>query len=77
MERKRMVGNYELVYEPDMKMFRILNNKTEEFSAWYSTEEAEELQGMDEDEFFSTAEKSLQKARNSGHEQTGDSKTEI
>lgn len=77
MERQRMVGDYELMYEPDMKMFRIMNKKTEEFSAWYNAEEAEELREMDEDEFFATAEKSLQDARNSGQEQTGDTKTEI
>ena len=77
MERQRMVGAYELVYEPDIKMFRIMNQETEEFSAWYSSEEAEELKGMDEDAFFATAEKSIKDARNSGHEQTGDTKTEI
>lgn len=77
MERKRMVGDYELVYEPDMRMYRIMNKETEEFSAWFSPEEGEELKKADEDEFFSTAEKSIQDARNSGHEQTGDRKTEI
>ena len=77
MERQRMVGDYELVYEPDMKMFRIMNKKTEEFSAWFSSEEAENLKGMDEDAFFETAEKSIQDARNSGHEQTGDTKTGV
>ena len=77
MERRRMVGDYELVYEPDIKMFRIMNKKTEEFSKWFTFEEAEELKNIDEDEFFARAEKSLQDARNSGNEQTGDTKTEI
>lgn len=72
-----MVGNYELVYEPDMKMFRIMNKETEEFSAWYNSEEAEELKKMDEDDFFATAEKSIQDARDSDQEQTGDTKTEL
>ena len=75
MERKRMVGDYELVLENDMKMYRIMNKKTEEFSKWFTPDEAEELKKMDENEFFSTAEKSIQDARNSGHEQTGDSRT--
>ena len=77
MERQRMVGVYELIYEPDMKMFRIMNNETEEFSAWFSSKEAEEFKNMDKDKFFETAEKSIQHARNSGNEQTGDTKTEI
>lgn len=74
MERKRMVGSYELIFEPDMKMYRIMNNDTEEFSTWFSSEEAEELKKMDKDRFFETAEKSIQDARKSNHEQTGDSK---
>lgn len=77
MERQRMVGNYELVYESEMNMFRITNTETEEFSKWFSSKEAEELKEMNEDEFFETAEKSLQNARNSGNEQTGDTKKEI
>lgn len=77
MERQRMVGDYELVYEPDMKMYRIMNKETEEFSAWFSSKEADELKEMNEDDFFATAEKSLQDARDSGDEQTGDTKTEI
>lgn len=62
MERERMVGDFELVYEPDMKMYRIMKKETEEFSAWYSPEEAEELKNMNEDDFFATAEKSIQKS---------------
>ena len=77
MGRERIVGVYELVYNSDMNMFRIMNTETEEFSAWFSSEEAEELKGMERDEFFVRAEKSLQDARDSGHEQTGDTKTEI
>lgn len=77
MERQRMVGDYELVYESDMKMYRIMNKETEEFSAWFSSKEADELKEMNEDDFFATAEKSLQDARDSGDEQTGDTKTEI
>ena len=77
MERRRMVGDYELVYEPDIKMFRIMNKKTEEFSKWFTAGEAEELKNMDEDKFFARAEKSIQDARNSRNEQTGDTKTEI
>lgn len=60
MERVRMVGDFELVYEPDMKMFRFINKETEEFGAWYTPEEAEELKKMNEDDFFATAEKSIQ-----------------
>ena len=77
MERRRMVGDYELVYEPDIRMFRIMNKKTEEFSKWFTSEEAEELKNMDEDKFFPRAEKSIQNARNSANEQTGDTKTGI
>ena len=77
MERKRMVGDYELVLENDMKMYRIMNKKTEEFSKWFTPEEAEDLKTMNENDFFSTAEKSIQDARNSANEQTGDTKTEI
>lgn len=65
MERIRMVGDYELVYENNMKMYRIMKKDTEEFSDWYSSEEAEELKEMKEDEFFSTAEKSIKKFKNS------------
>ena len=77
MGRQRMVGDYELIYNSDMNMFRIMNKETEEFSGWFSSEEAEKLQGMDRDEFFLRAEKSIQDARDSDHEQTGDTKTEI
>lgn len=66
MERKRMVGDFELIYEPDMKMYRIMKKETEEMSAWYSREEAEKLQQMDEDEFFETAEKAVQKNKEQG-----------
>lgn len=77
MGRQRMVGDYELMYNSDMNMYRIMNTETEEFSAWFSSKEAEELQEMDRDEFFRRAEKAIQDARESGHEQTGDTKTEI
>lgn len=77
MGRERMVGDYELIHNTDMNMFRILNMETEEFSAWFSPEEAEELKGMERDEFFKRAEHSIQDARDSGHEQTGDTETEI
>lgn len=77
MGRQRLVGDYELVYSSDMNMYRILNTETEEFSAWFSAEEAEELKGMERDEFFVRAEKAIQDARDSGHEQTGDTKTEL
>ena len=66
MERVRMIGDYELVYEPDMKMFRIMKKETEEFSAWYSREDAEDLKKMDEDDFFATAEEAISRARDSG-----------
>ena len=72
-----MVGDYELVYSSDMNMYRILNTETEEISAWFSAEEAEELKGVERDEFFVRAEKAIQDARDSGHEQTGDTKTEF
>lgn len=58
-----MVGVFELIYEPDMNMFRIMKKETEEFSAWYSSEEVEELKEMDEDEFFVTAEESIADSR--------------
>ena len=77
MGRQRIVGDYELAYNPDMNMFRIMNTETEEFSAWFSAEEAEELREIDRNEFFLRAEKSIQDARDSGHEQTGDTKTEL
>ena len=77
MGRQRIVGDYELVYNPDMNMYRIMNTETEEFSAWFSSDEAEELEGMGRDEFFVRAEKFLQEARDSDHEQTGDTKTEL
>lgn len=59
MERVRMVGDFELIYEPDMNMFRIMKKETEEMSAWYSKEDAEELKEMNDDDFFETAEKSI------------------
>lgn len=63
MERVRMLGNFELVYEPDMKMFRFINKETEEFGVWYNAEEAEKLKALNDDDFFATAEKSIQKAK--------------
>ena len=66
MERVRMVGDFELVYESDMKMYRIMKIETEEFGAWYSPEDAEELKKMDEDDFFATAEESISRAKESG-----------
>ena len=77
MGSARIVGDYELAYNPDMNMYRIMNTETEEFSAWFSSDEAEELERMNRDDFFVRAEKSIQEARNSGHEQTGDTKTEL
>lgn len=64
MKRVRMVGDFELVYEPDMKMFRIMKKETEEFSAWFSPEDAEELKEMNDDDFFATAEGAVQKSGN-------------
>lgn len=64
MERIRMVGNFELVYEQDMKMYRIMKKDSEEFSKWYNSEEAEELKEMNEDDFFATAEKAIQDTEN-------------
>ena len=71
MERVRMVGDFELVYEPDMKMFRIMKKETEEFSKWFSPEEAEELKSLDEDDFFATAEQSVQNSRDTNREESG------
>ena len=65
MERVRMVGDFELVYEPGMKMFRIMKKESGEFSSWFSSEEAEELKEMGKDDFFATAEESIQDSRNS------------
>lgn len=62
MERVRMVGDFELIYEPDMKMYRIMKKETEEMSAWFSQKEADELKGLDDDDFFETAEKSIREA---------------
>lgn len=59
MERVRMVGKFELVYEREMNMYRIKRTETEEFSNWFSSEEAEDLKTMDEDDFFTTAEESI------------------
>lgn len=64
MKRIRMVGDYELVYEQDMKMYRILKKSTEDFSRWFNTEEADDLQKMNDDDFFAFAEDALKKARN-------------
>ncbi|GHA32801.1 hypothetical protein GCM10007103_12810 [Salinimicrobium marinum] len=77
MGSQRIVGDYELLFNADMNMYRIMNSATEEFSAWFSAEEAEELKSMERDEFFVRAEKSLKDARDSAHEQTGDTKTEL
>lgn len=69
MERVRMVGDFELVYEPDMKMFRIMKKETEEFSAWYSREEAQKLREMDEDDFFATAEEAIKNSRDENQQE--------
>lgn len=69
MERVRMVGDFELVYEADMKMFRFMKKETEEFSAWYSEEDAEEIKNLDEDKFFATAEEAIQKERSTGDQE--------
>ena len=63
MERVRMVGDFELVYEKDMGMFRIMKKDTQDFGRWYTAEEAEELKEMNENDFFELAEKSI---KNSG-----------
>lgn len=54
-----MVGDFELVYEKEMNMYRIKRTESEDFSNWLSSEEAEELKQMDEDDFFTEAEKFL------------------
>ena len=64
MERVRMVGDFELVYEKDMKMYRIMKKESEQFSKWYNSEEAEELKKMDDDDFFSTAEQAIRETGN-------------
>jgi hypothetical protein len=57
-----MVGNYELVYEADMKMYRFMKQDTEAYSAWYSSEDAEELKEMTDDDFFATAEAAVKES---------------
>lgn len=67
MERVRMVGNFELVYEPDMKMYRFMKKPTEDFSRWFTAEEARNLKELNDDDFFASAEKALQsKSKESG-----------
>lgn len=60
MERVRMVGDYELVYEKEMNMYRFMRTGTEDFGAWFSPDDAAELKAMDEDKFFKAAEESIQ-----------------
>ena len=63
METIRTVGDFELVLEPIMKMFRIVNKETEDVSMWFDSETAEELEEMDDDDFLTTAEEYVESAR--------------
>ena len=56
MKRIRMVGDYELVYEKEMNMYRVKKIETEDFSSWINSEKGEDLKKIDEDEFFLAAE---------------------
>ena len=63
IETIRTVGDFELVFEPIMKMFRIVNKETEDLSMWFDSETAEELEEMDDDDFLTTAEELVESAR--------------
>lgn len=56
MERLRLVGNFELIYEREMDMYRMKRTDSEKFSEWLNSGMAEELLAMDEDNFFIAAE---------------------
>ncbi|WP_423819198.1 hypothetical protein V5739_00375 [Salinimicrobium sp. TIG7-5_MAKvit] len=62
METIRTVGEFELVFEPLMKMFRIVNKETEKLSMWFDAETSNELEEMDDDEFSTTAQQYIQDA---------------
>lgn len=62
METIRTVKDFELVFEPLMKMFRIINKESEDLSMWFDSETAKELQEMDDDEFSITAHQYIQDA---------------
>ena len=62
METIRTVGELELVFEPLMKMFRIINKESEDLSMWFDSETAEELKEMNDDEFSITAQQYIEDA---------------
>lgn len=55
METVRTVENFELIYEPLMRMYRVIDKKSEELSMWFDSETANELKEMSEDEFVTTS----------------------
>lgn len=62
METVRTVGDCELVYEPLMRMFRIVQINSQELSMWFDSETSEELKEMSEDRFVTTAQEYIRDA---------------
>ena len=63
METVRIVEDFKLIYEPQMRMFRIVGVETKDLSMWFDTETADELKEMNDEEFLTTAEEYVESAR--------------
>ena len=63
MEIVRTVGDFELIFEPLMSMFRIVEKESSLLSLWFNAITAEELLAMGDDEFIITAEDYLDQAQ--------------
>lgn len=63
MEVVRTVGDYELIFEPTMGMFRLVKTEVSELSMWFNFEIAKEIIEMSEDEFILTAKEYIHQAR--------------
>ena len=63
MEIVRTVGDYELLFDPLMRMFRIVKKEVSELSMWFDSEIAEGLKKMNEEDFIITAKEYIYQAR--------------
>ncbi len=55
MEVIRTGGDFELIYDPIMRMFRIVRKEVSELSLWFDSEIVETLKEMSEEDFILTA----------------------